>query len=423
MSDHPIYNPEAERSLLGCIGASEGVVLDGFEVTPDHFFHFAHRLVFETFVKLHKSGSPCNAVTVLQALTADELKKIGGPHELTDICFYPSPSQTAHFLKTLDLCRVQRRAQNLAQWISATVTQVEDQNEFCAQLCAKAGALDEGSKTENLLEGTIDSVSARLELLKKGTKVIGLPTPWLAWNNTFGGLVKGQLYALAGRPGTGKTAMMEEIIYHLASNGVPVVVFERDMSPSMLIERMCCRVMKVPYWRYVRGTISSHEINGIEKFLTFLKKAPIYLYSPNNLTAEKMCRIVRKEQRKHGIQAAFLDHIQALKVGKDIREGFTAASLEIRACVTETEIPFVVLAHLNRAGATGRPSPETIKEFDQLYGDCDAMALLWTDKEPQPNTLLPMSFYAAKNRNGPRCEQPMLFDGELMKFLDAAKIS
>ncbi len=99
--------------------------------------------------------------------------------------------------------------------------------------------------------------------------------------------------------------------------------------------------------------------------------------------------------------------------------------MNVRDLVTTTGIPAVVLAHINRAGAKGRPTPEDIKEFDQLYGDVDGMCMMWTAKdrtEMQEGELLEVNFYAAKNRDAGVMEEAMLFKGDQMKFVEKAKI-
>jgi len=66
-----------------------------------------------------------------------------------------------------------------------------------------------------------------------------------------------------------------------------------------------------------------------------------------------------------------------------------------------------------------RPEPEHIKEFDQIYGDCDGMGILWSKADPAELTdgeLLPVNFYTAKNRDGGKGEDEILFDGKQMKF-------
>ena len=79
----------------------------------------------------------------------------------------------------------------------------------------------------------------------------------------------------------------------------------------------------------------------------------------------------------------------------------------------------MVLIHVNRNAAAGRPRGEDVKEFDQLLGDVDALAMLWSEvkrEDLQPGEPLPVKFFAPKNRNGAVAEEEMMFEGELMQF-------
>jgi replicative DNA helicase len=276
---------------------------------------------------------------------------------------------------------------------------------------------------DNLLPACVSSMDAKLDFMASGKKVLGLETPFSFWNTIFGGLVQGGLYAVAGRPGSGKTAMAEQMIAHFIGQDMPVLVVERDMSPQTLVERISCREAQIPYWKYVRGMLNQAEIEQLRLFAREVGKTHLRLYSPSGLTPEGFCAILRREKRQSGIVACFLDHIQALNVGKELREGLTRASLEIRQTVTDTGVPTVVLAHLNRNGGRQKPTPEDIKEFDQLYGDCDGMALLWSEQKREelaPGELLPVKFTTAKNRAGPLPEEDTLFNGAAMSFLPHA---
>jgi len=203
----------------------------------------------------------------------------------------------------------------------------------------------------------------------------------------------------------------------------PVLVFEKDMAPRMMIERMACRLAKVSYWNFSRGFASGHERSEIRRFNDALKQTPLLLYNPTGLTAEKMSAITRREKRVSKIEAVFLDHVGVLTVGKDLREGLTKGSICIRTTATETDLPHVVLSHINRNGAKSRPTPEDIKEFDQLFGDCDGMGILWTEEDKtqvKNGDYLKMKIYFAKNRFGPVGEEDILFDGKLMAFRNKA---
>ena len=260
---------------------------------------------------------------------------------------------------------------------------------------------------------------AKLTRMDSGQVEPGLRTGISAWDALFGGLLPGQYYGLGGRPGMGKSAMMEQMIYRLVAEEVPVLLFEKDMSLGMLIERIACREARVPYWRFIRRLTNHEERERIRVVVDGLGKSCLRLHNPTNLTADKLCAMVRREQRQHGVQAVFLDHIQLLDVGKELREGLTRASIALSRHIPESNIPHVVLFHVNRNAAAGRPRGEDVKEFDQLLGDVDALAMLWSEvkrEDLRPGESLPVKFFAPKNRNGAVAEEEMLFESELMRF-------
>lgn len=422
MSDVVAYSDRAELSFLGSVAASSGAVLDYFPVTEEHFFSFKHRTVFQAMAAIHGAGE---TVTLdrMQAKLGSTVEKIGGAFILWDYFEYPTAAQAAAWFEDLENFSMIRRAQDLGRWIGQNC-ETEDARQLCSDIQQRASLLESANESENELPLACALMEKRLAAIERGEQTIGIQTPLRAWNMAFGGLVEGCMYGLAGRPGMGKTAMMEEIAAFVAAHGSPTLIFERDMSPQMWAERVACRAAQIPYWRYLRGIISRKQVQEIRDAIPQLLSLPIYLLSPDAMTAERMCSITRRYARSKGVKVVFLDHVQALRVGRDLREGLTKASLSIRQNTTDTGIPHVCLLHLNREGATKgkspeRPTAENIKEFDQFYGDCDGLSILWTAEkreELKDGQKLPMKFYVAKNRNGAVAEADLLFDGELMRF-------
>lgn len=411
-----------ERWYLGCVVSTRGEAYDSFPVESAAFYEPLNREIFGHIKAIHGAGGKISADSIVSRMgpRATEI----GIFEIEAICFYPSAAMTSQFQGTLLEKLALRRAKALGESILYTVDAAEDPREFCADIAKQAASLLPDSKCENQRDIACAELDERLIKLETGTHEIGFPTPLDAWNGAFGGICPGNLYALAARPGAGKTALMEQMAAHYLMDDRPVLIFEKDMSPRMLVERMVCRLARVPYWKLARGIICREEIEEVRRMNAAMKKSALLLYNPTGLTAEKMSAITRREARVSKIEAVFLDHIQVLNVGKETREGLTRASITIRQTVTETNIPHVILTHINRNGAKGRPTPEDIKEFDQLFGDCDGMGIIWTEADKtklKGDDMLPMKLYFAKNRNGPVGENDILFDGKLMAFRNPEK--
>lgn len=418
---NPLSSPIDEKAFIGCIVSSYGATLDAYPIELEAFTEPPFRAIFSVILSLREKGEKICTESILGRFGGN---MILGPENILDACFYPVPFLAVQFHQTLCNYLALRRARSMGERIVEDLERYTDAQEFCKGIAAEAASLLPSSNCDNELVPACDRLTARLEAMERGERTQGYPSPLIAWNKAFGGICDGNLYAVAARPGLGKTALMEQMISDYVANSVPVAVFEKDMSPHMLIERMACRASKVSHWALCNGFVSREQVTLVKHMVNALKESPIHLYNPTNLTPERMSSITRRDFRSKGIKAVFLDHIQVLDVGREKREGLTHASITIRQTTTETGIPHIILAHINRNGAKGRPTPEDVKEFDQLYGDCDGMAILWTDSDRSKlknGDPLPMKAYFAKNRNGPTGEEDILFDGRLMTFKDLDK--
>lgn len=415
---------DSERAFIGCLVAGEGEALDVCAASEEHFVDPVARAIFIVSRNLHEAGSPVSVGTVLQKLGAGQIAELGGIGQVREVCNFPEPDHAEHYFEIIEGKLTLRRALRMARWATEEIEATTNPMEFVNELHRRVAGVQASSDSENVLPSALDAFAARLGRIEAGKSENGLQTSVVAWNKIFGGVLEGQLYGVAGRPGTGKTALMEMLICDFLGKEHPVCVFERDMSPQKLVERIACRLMRVPYWKLSRGLLHPDECVKLRNAIELLRAMPLIIHNPTGLTPERMCAIARRDIRVRGAKAVFLDHIQTFGQGRDMREKLTQASLYIRDSVTTTNVPHIVLAHVNRNGAKGRPAPEDIKEFDQLYGDADGMLLLWSEQEKtklKKGELLEVNFYGAKNRDGGVVECEMLFDGELMKFVDKAK--
>ena len=333
-------------------------------------------------------------------------------------------SMVSYYLPILQDQLARRRLHALFTWGVQEIIGRRDAAQITAEAQQRLATCEPLADTaDHILPGAISDLLLELDDLDAGKKPRALQTCIPAWNRAFGGLPDAAYLALGGRPGTGKTAMMEQIVFDLLVSEVPVCVFERDMSPKKLLARMACRSANVPFWKLAKGYTNAQERERIRTAYAGLNTSKLRLHNPRGLTAAKLCSIVRREIQLYGIQAVFLDHIQVLDLdGEELRTGLTRASTMLRANTTETGVPHVVLFHINRNGAKGgRPAPEDVKEFDQLLGDVDGMVMLWGEKrmEDMPTgEPLPVNFYTAKNRDGATAEDEILFDGDTMTFTE-----
>lgn len=405
----------------------------GIEEFSDHqdalskelFFNNSNKIIFSTIETMSKLGEKVDLITVTSRLKSlNLLDQVGGTPYISKIastiCNH-SPSEYGSILKEkFNL----RKLIEMSDSINNRAYQEDNSLELIKDIQKKSFDLQIEEKSQNLLESSTDGVLNVIDMKIRGEKIQGLQTEIEPWDRVLGGL-NPRFYVLAARAGKGKTAMMEQIVTSLLTRGHPTLVFEKDMSPDLFILRMSCRASGVSFTKFDTGYCSKEECEEIKKAVLFFKKSPLKLYSPAGFTVSNFTSIIKKEKRLNGIKAVFLDHILNLDVGQDYRTGLTLASTRIRDSVEENKIPHVILAQLNRgAHNCERPTPAHIKEFDALYADCDAMMMLWSEKEAQDlqaGELHPIKFTVNKNRYGTEFEETLGFDRPLMKFRSLKK--
>lgn len=426
MSINQNFSEEAETWILsGLMSGGESYIDENATKLNDgHFYGRSHKIIFRAICELYESGNPVDAVTVSNKLKANSvLDEVGGAYAISKMASYaPTTAHADYWIEVLEEKRLLRSSLELFAQAEREIQESQDVENYISELESKILNLRRVNQGENLLISATDSALSRNEKLLQGIKVLGIKTGISPIDSTIGGLCESQLIYVCARAGKGKTALLEQVFTNILNQGKPILVFQRDMPVEMMIERMACRNAGVNYFGYRMGHSSRESQLKVKLELESLKsmKDLLHIQSPFRLTAQDILSIVRREKKKHGIEAVFLDHIQNIDMQEtDIRQGLTRASTTLRRSAQDSKLPHVIIAQLNREGSEGRPKASHVKEFDAAYADCDAMLMLWSEKaqtELDVGEFLPVKFTYVKNRYGPEMEEEMLFDGSLLKF-------
>ena len=438
MSDkfHIPHDESAERAVVGGLILDDARALDELpEISLDLFWLPGTRLAMRAILEQRAKGAPCGLIGLTQHMdsvyaTATEKPVDGGwPAFLTKLMTDGAygVASIEYYLGVLREVLHLRRIHGLHAWLGGQFVPGVQAAEIALEIGQRlADAEPTSDGADDAMGATCDSLIRKLDDLDAGNAPRIMRTSLNVWNNAFGGLPAGAYLALGGRPGAGKSAMMEQIIWDLIQQDERVLLFEKDMPLEMWLARMACRAEGVPFWKWQKGYTDLGDRRKLRMAVeTFRTSNCIRLHNPPRLTGEGLAAIVRREQRLHDVKAVFLDHVQILHTrAGHMREDLTQHSMAIRESASTTEIPHVVLFQLNREGGKGvTPSAANVKEFDQLFADVDGMAILWrdpineTERPPDPKAQT-VHFMAAKNRAGGESQEDVTFDGPAMTFLN-----
>lgn len=388
------------------------------------FLNRTNKIVFRAIYGLFSAGLDFNLISV-----TDKIKSLGSLDDVGGIGHLSKIASTymvgVHEDPCLEILHKKFALRSLIESGTSMLQKAYEGEELTTILDGFDASLSKLSdeKSGCITKQVFGNMMERMEALERGEMTSGLRTGIPTWDKC-GGIIRGRQTVIAARPGVGKTSLVEQTIDSIIQQDESVLIFQNDMSPEMMVTRMCCRRAGFSFSKYELGKCSPEEYVRFKDAGKKLNVDNFIIYSPRNLTPSEFVSVVRKEKRKHGIKCVVLDHILSLQVsnrnegGKDLRENISLASKRLVGCLRETDVAQVIISQLNREGSSGRPKPSQIMQFDGLLHDCDLMLMMWRkDDEPiEPGMPIPVKITVGKNRFGPSPEDELMFDTKTLSF-------
>jgi replicative DNA helicase len=422
----PPHSPEAERGFVGgCLQFSDlHDDADAIGFRPEWLYTESLRMVYEAAHALASSGAPVDTFTVAERLkAAGRLEAVGGLAELSRLVDDECP--TVHVGRYwLPMLRDKYQARRLVAAsfeIAAAARAASTAEEVAAALELAEGHVlgiaDGGQHRECDGAGLARLALAALEARMKGQRR-GLPTGLRNLDRflTGGGLHPGQVFVLAGRPSTGKSALAFTVALNVAKAGTPVGFVSLEMSGQELAERALDGLSRVPLESISPEAMPvGRDRVALETSGRTLKGLPIITDDTPGRTLSSVRSLARRWKRTRGIGLLVLDYLQLVEStgngGKDRREQMDAVSRGLKVTAKELGLPVIALAQLNRDfdKEPGRkPRLSDLRESGAIEQDADVVGMLYTppaeDGVPEPAEHEPreVRLFLAKQRNGPR---------------------
>jgi replicative DNA helicase len=216
-----------------------------------------------------------------------------------------------------------------------------------------------------------------------------------------GGLKAGQLVVVGGRPGSGKSVLMLQMLLASVSPAQAGVFVSLEMHAAEISERLCTR-----FSRDILEDLNLH-----------------YLDSTSNLGA--ILALLKVTARRKNLCGIAVDYLQLLEVAvsrADNREREIAkASRSLKRLALDLQVPIIVGSQLNRdTEKRGQPTLADLRESGAIEQDADVVILIHPSKnldEGEGETKL----IVAKNRGNRLSTVDVQLDGPRYHFKAKAK--
>jgi replicative DNA helicase len=429
--------PEEKRGpaglLIGSLLAGSPVEAVRGLVQPEEIEEEEPRRILAAIYALHDRGEPITeaGVALEAGLTAEAVSRYRGLPEGED--------------------SVRARAVYLAQQsrkvrLARALVNIESRLWNGTSPAEAAGELSKLIEEAYPPEARLLDPRKQLELLQETWHKGGLflPSGISALDAAVEGLVKGGLTVIGGRPGRGKTTLLEQLAQNLTSYG-PVLFVSREMTPQQLAARRLGMLAGVAWARAMdQRRATPDELARLQAARLKFENKLIFTLHGKTTTAD----IERAARSLDGLSAVFVDYIQILDdEGRDEFERVSRIARRLKDLAGRLGVPVIAASQLSRVGELQDRPPglADMRQSGQIEQEADLVLALhhfsphgWADMQERHAKLKARGgkglgsifereyhennavLYVLKNRHGPLCPPILLyFDPASQQFKEA----
>lgn len=364
-------NLDAEQALIGAVLFDNDAMPD--DVRASDFAEPFHQLIWTAITDLVRAGRLAEPTIICDRLKASPAyEQYGGLAYLADMVDRaPAPRHAPEYARAVQDAAIRRGLIRVAEEIKEAAKDVErtgpervvEAERAISELASTGPSPTAWVRVDGIIS---DAVKAARE--RKGG--IDLPTGLTELDRLTGGLRRGEMAIIAGRPAMGKSSAGLTVARSLSSLGKGVAFFSMEMPKVALGLRMACDLAFDPdapvysgettnptYFKADRGELDAGQWRDLERAEQRMAGWPLLFDTRPGLTTSTMEACARKAIRdweRQGVEpgAIIVDHLTIAKAENDRRGNKVAEVGDISRGLAEMakrlDVPVVALCQLSR---------------------------------------------------------------------------
>lgn len=267
------HSEESEKAVLGSILVDPAVFneVEGWLRKPGLFYKSFNKVIWNRIRTMAKENKPIDQITVYEELKENnEVEIAGGGLYLTNLTeMVPSTVNAQYYAKVVYQKYVQRQVLTT----SAELQKMSGEGSFTdtsellnkhARYINELQDLQPTRKVEinDILDTSFESIFTSDDIIKFGIPEL---------DDFAGGMTRGEITALGGRPSHGKTSLMINIVDSLLAQGLTVMVFNREMRNAAMIEKLIALGGTFKYSELRRKNFTEKDIEILSKIKSQFK--------------------------------------------------------------------------------------------------------------------------------------------------------
>ena len=295
-------------------------------------------------------------------------------------------------------------------------------------------------RTEDSLKSIKDVAAEYRDNLKRRCESRGLPgvtTTYSYLDHLTGGFGDGQLVIIAGQPGMGKSAFVQNIQLRQADMGVGSVLFSLEMDDQELMHRHVAAKTGIDSMALQSGRLTEEQQEAVLKRMSVFDRYPLHI---DDNPYPSVSYIKRRAKRLMAIDPSIrmivIDYLQLLDLRSmadkrmSTNELTALATRGLKLAARELGIPIILLSQLNRQVAQNRvkigrkvkknrPTISNLRDSGAIEQDADTVLFVYRECEVEPNAdPKDAEVIVAKCRGGKTGTVYLTWDGPTTQFLE-----
>lgn len=435
-------------SLLG------GVLVLGLEafyevadIEERHFYLPRHQAVWRAVRALALRNEPIDIVTVELQLRAQGEQKLVSLEELHQLSDRGRSTLRLHARIVRELAAL-RALVDVAREVIEGAERAESVPEYLNTAEAKILAACE-QRVQHVSVGGKQLVELVFTDVRRRAagEIVAIETGLVDFDKATGGLQPGELWIVAGRPSSGKTALAIATVEHNSvehhnAAPIPSLLFSLEMSALQIGQRLMAAEARVNMQRIRTAQLLEEDWARLVATAPHIARGNVEVDDTSALQLLDLAgraRVWRRTKARHApIGVIIVDYLQLARGSgrHELREQELAElSRGLKHLAKELKVPVIALSQLNRKceeRELGRPQLSDLRESGAIEQDADGVVLVWRPEKylrPDKPSDAPRLerwrgkavLIIAKARNGATPDVEVAFQDQWTRFENLAR--
>jgi replicative DNA helicase len=381
------HDLDAERAILGALLRNARRVLELVALpTAREFYHPTHVFVATAVEELIAANKPIDPVTVADQL-GGKLPAVGGYEGLAELGDgYLTAENVAHYVAIVRDHALKRRVCIAASEVLQVCDSPHDTGDDAhAELLRQASMVEgpeQADRAQGLGELVVEAV-ARATGTAPAARNRGVLTGYTDLDELTGGLARGAVSILAGRPSQGKSALARRIAFNAAAAGEGVHVFSLEDSRDRYGDRTLADLADVDLAKFSARVpcFTEAELERIHGASAQVRLMALDIDDAAGLSSTQIANRVRQRSRRLKTTLVVVDYVQLMRErgAREKREEVDRAVEGLVRLARESEVAVLLLSQLSRESERRddkRPLLSDLRESGTLEQVADAVFMV-----------------------------------------------